>query len=53
MSRAAMMSEWSFQMLKGALKARLATVMTMGKRMPLAMNRISCIRARPWALVAV
>ena len=49
----AMMSPWSFQMLKGPLSARLATVMTMGRRMADAMKRISCIKARPWELVAV
>ncbi len=53
MSRADMMSPWSFQMDKGPDRARLATVMTMGKRMALAMKRISFIRAKPWELVAV
>jgi hypothetical protein len=53
MSRSDMMSEWSFQMEMGPDRERLATVMTMGSRWAEAMNRISCIRARPWEEVAV
>ncbi len=52
-SRSAMMSEWSFQMLMGALSARLATVMTMGRRMAEAMKTISCMSASPCEEVAV
>jgi hypothetical protein len=48
-----MTSEWSFQMLMGPERLRLATAMTMGSLSAEAMNRISCIRARPWEEVAV
>ena len=37
----------------GADIDRLATAMTMGSRIPEAMNKISCISASPWELVAV
>jgi hypothetical protein len=47
-SRSAMASEWSFQMLMGPESDRLATAITMGSRIAGAMNSISCIRARPW-----
>ena len=40
-------------MLSGADKARLATAMTMGSRMPEATNSTSFISARPWLDVAV
>ena len=52
-SRSVITSEWSFQMLMGPDRARLATTITMGSRRLAAMNRISCMSARPWLAVAV
>src|SRR3989304_9735616 len=48
-----MMSLWSFQMLRGPEIARLATDMTMGRRIAEAMGNTSAIYISPWELVAV
>ncbi len=52
-SRIDIESEWSFQMLIGAPMARLATVITIGKPMPEALNSASAMNSRPWLAVAV
>ena len=46
-------SVWSFQMLIGAPMARLATVITMGRPRPAALNTASAMNSRPWLAVAV
>jgi len=46
-------SVWSFQMLIGAPMARLATVMTMGRPRPAALNTASAMNSSPWLAVAV
>src|SRR3989344_8267112 len=46
-------SEWSFHILSGALRERLATAITAGRRNPEIIGRISNISASPWEAVAV
>ena len=52
-SRCESASEWSFQMLIGAPRARLATVMTIGSPRPDALGSASAMNSRPWLDVAV
>ena len=52
-SRSAIESEWSFQMLMGAPMARFATVITIGKPSPEALNTASAMYSRPWLALAV
>ena len=52
-SRSAIASLWSFQMLIGAPIARLATVITIGRPSPEALNSASAMYSRPWLAVAV
>ena len=52
-SRIDIESEWSFQMLIGAPIARLATVITIGRPRPEALNSASAMNSRPWEEVAV
>ncbi len=48
-----MASCWSFQMERGALRARFTVVITMGSLIPEALKRTSNIRASPWLVVEV
>ena len=48
-----MESCWSFQMLMGAEMARLAQVITTGKRIPAMLKSTSAISSMPWEEVAV
>ncbi len=52
-SRCERMSVWSLQIDHGGAMARLTLLSTMGSRAPTAQCSISCMRARPWPLVAV
>ena len=52
-SRCDIASEWSFQMLMGAPRARLASVITIGSRSPEAFGSASAMNSRPWLEVAV
>jgi len=47
-----MESCWSFQMERGAERARFTMVMMMGSRIPAALKQTSNMRARPWEVVA-